>query len=467
MLFATFEYIIFLTLTVLLYFSLQLRARQWLLLAASYLFYAVWSLPFAGLMLIVSSAHYYFALKIQNEANEAKRGRYLIAAIAFSLSILCYFKYIDFSLSSFHNMLLIFDISIDIPTINIVLPLGISFYTFQSMSYSIDVYRKDIEACTDFVTVTLYISFFPQLVAGPIERAAHIIPQLQKKHELNWDNIREGGNLILWGLFKKMILADNLAPISDAFFADPGRYDALSALLGVYAFAFQIYFDFSAYSQIARGSAKLFGIELVRNFDMPYLAHSASDFWRRWHISLSNWLRDYIYIPLGGSRQGTLKTLRNLMTTMLLGGLWHGANWTFVAWGGFHGVLLAVQSTAGKEINRLAGKSIGKALLILVNFHLVCLGWIFFRADSFTKALEALKGLLTLGGAARLPDFGVGCLLIAAAGVGHVFFALFRDKIIELRHKQALVCNVAYITAMLCALTVLAAPGQSFIYFEF
>jgi len=282
--------------------------------------------------------------------------------------------------------------------VEIVLPVGISFYTFQTMSYTIDIYRGQLEPTQNFWDFALFVSFFPQLVAGPIERARSLLPQILERRHFQPAQMMEGLRLVCWGLFKKSYVADNLAPLVDTLFATPNP-SGLETLLAAYAFAFQIYCDFSGYSDIARGCAKCLGFEIMVNFNLPYIAAGMQEFWRRWHISLSTWLRDYLYIPLGGNRDSKGKTYRNLTITMLLGGLWHGAAWTFVLWGAYHGALLAVQrlwSDVAMKAGGASGAPHGAALKlvrVLATFHLVCLGWLIFRAASLPQLYGMLAGL--------------------------------------------------------------------------
>jgi alginate O-acetyltransferase complex protein AlgI len=331
-----------------------------------------------------------------------RRQACLTLSVVANLGILATFKYFDFfagSLSELVNSTLGFEPSDW--TMGFVLPVGISFYTFQTMSYSIDVYRGRTEACDRFIDVAAYVAFFPQLVAGPIERASQLLPQFQKaRPNLDLSRLRRGMWLIVWGLFKKLVVADNMAVIVNATFGpyDGGDYavpqDGLTLLVALYAFAFQIYGDFSGYTDIARGVSKLLGFDLMRNFDLPYFATSPSDFWRRWHISLSSWLRDYLYIPLGGNKGGPWSTYRNLTITMLLGGLWHGAAWNFVIWGAYHGFLLSIYRALGVRTEQGAYPRVVVLLLGILMFHLTCIGWLLFRAQNVGTILAFLEGIL-------------------------------------------------------------------------
>lgn len=324
---------------------------------------------------------------------EHRRKFFLIFSVFANLTILGVFKYYNFFADNFAALTqTLLGIAPSARALNIILPVGISFYTFQTMSYTIDVYRRRAQASHSLLEVATYVSFFPQLVAGPIERGKNLLPQFQRPRTINSFAVREGLWLVAWGLYKKMVIADNMAKIVNSTF---GPFDNLGSvinvpedgmrlLVAVYAFAFQIYCDFSGYSDIARGTAKLLGFDIMLNFNLPYFARSPSDFWRRWHISLSTWLRDYLYIPLGGNRHGTFNTYRNVMITMLLGGLWHGAAWTFVLWGAFHGVILVIYRALAPNSDKEESRWWLHAVQSLIMFNIVCLGWLIFRAQNLT-----------------------------------------------------------------------------------
>lgn len=333
---------------------------------------------------------------IQLEDN-LRRKAFLAVSVIVNLSILGFFKYFNFFADSLQQAVAIFGWEVDSVTLNIILPVGISFYTFQTMSYTIDVYRQQFQPTRQFLEFASFLSFFPQLVAGPIERAKHLLPQFMQTRTPNVEDIRTGLWLCIWGLYKKIVIADNLAPIVNKVFADPSVASSGELLAAILAFTFQIYCDFSGYSDIARGIARMLGFDIMLNFNIPYIARTPSEFWRRWHISLSTWLRDYLYISLGGNRYGKLLTFRNLMLTMLLGGLWHGAAWNFVFWGGYHGLILVIyrvsnidrwltERTAPIFVQRLADLG-----LIIIMFILTCFGWLLFRSPS----LETIGWFIT------------------------------------------------------------------------
>jgi len=330
------------------------QRQRWLLLA-SYFFYGSWDWRFLALILFTTAVDYWIAHRIHRSDDPDERRRALLVSVCVNLGVLGFFKYFNFFIDSAAALLEAAGLHASLPALQIILPVGISFYTFQSMSYVIDVYRRDTVPAQTFVLYALYVSYFPQLVAGPISRVGDLMPQLAAPSRVTADRVNFGLCLILIGLAKKVLIADMLAPEVDRIFADPESQSSGMLLRGAYFFAFQIYCDFSAYSDIARGVSEFFGVRLMINFEQPYLSRSITEFWRRWHISLSSWLRDYLYIPLGGNRLGAAKTYRNLMLTMLIGGLWHGAAWTFVAWGAWHGALLALERLSAVDVARRVG----------------------------------------------------------------------------------------------------------------
>lgn len=370
-----------------------------MLLIASYIFYGFWDWRFLSLIWLSTLVDYICGLALDREKETTKRKIILAISILTNLSILGFFKYFNFFTANLQGLAGTFGYSFDFVTLNIILPVGISFYTFQSMSYTIDIYRKEMSPTHNFLDFALYVAFFPQLVAGPIERAKRLLPQIQNKRNITLNNLREGGWLILWGLFKKVFIADNLAKIVDDVFLQTGGFSGGVALMAIYAFAFQIYGDFSGYSDMARGLSKLMGIEIMVNFKFPYFVTNPRDFWKNWHISLSTWLRDYLYIPLGGNRKGSLMLHRNLLLTMLLGGLWHGAAWTFILWGFFHGVILSIHRIIEPYLKKIAfsnavAQHIWFTFKVIFMFHVTCLGWLIFRADSTEQILNMLNNIL-------------------------------------------------------------------------
>src|SRR5437588_5088552 len=400
MLFDSPAYFLFLIPVVLVYWRLNLRAQNIFLLLASYFFYGWWDWRFLGLMIGSTTVDFLIAQKIVPGSLHPNRKRWLILSLVVNFSILAIFKYFNFFVDSFATALNTLGLhNIPLPLIRVLLPPGISFYTFQEVAYVVDVYKGRLQPAKSFVEYGLFISLFPHLIAGPIQRPSHLLPQVQQQRTLEADVFFDGLMLIFTGLLRKCVIADNCALISNAAFSGQlGPPSIPVTLLAMYAFAWQIYGDFSGYSSIARGSAQLLGFHFMVNFRQPYLAASLQDFWRRWHISLSSWLRDYLYIPLGGNRDGDRRTYRNLMLTMLLGGLWHGANWTFVVWGGIHGAGLSIErffrhALGWQETDRAPLTSIAAWTSRIVVFHLVCLAWVFFRAGSVGEAFSFLRGL--------------------------------------------------------------------------
>ena len=385
----------------------HLPARNLLLVAASYLFYGWWNPWFLGLLFFSSTFDFCVGLGLARLRGD-RRGRWLLgASIAVNLTILGFFKYWDFFLGSLAELLARLSLPFHPGTLGVILPVGISFYTFQSMSYALDVYRGTVTPTRNPVNFLAFVSFFPQLVAGPIQRAAHLLPQFAQTRVLSLAMIEEGVWLMIWGMFKKVVVADNLAPLVDLTFG-ARSVPAVGVLLGTLAFGFQIYCDFSGYSDIARGTARLLGFDLTWNFNLPYVSTSLQEFWRRWHISLSTWLRDYLYISLGGNRRGSIRTYLNLLVTMLLGGLWHGAAWNFVLWGLWHGGGLSVQRACTPGLHHRVGEpgearattrpvsAPGPARRLggwFLTFGFVFVGWMLFRARSGAHVLALLRGL--------------------------------------------------------------------------
>jgi D-alanyl-lipoteichoic acid acyltransferase DltB (MBOAT superfamily) len=417
MLFNSINFLFFVPIVLVL---LRIAPQSWrkaILLAASYFFYGSWDWRFLGLILFNSSLDYLVASRLHAATDPARRLWLLRVSLGANLGVLAFFKYFNFFIASAADLLDLVGLQASLPTLRVILPVGISFYTFQSMSYVIDVYRRNAVPADDFVSYALFHSYFPQLVAGPISRTNDLLPQLQAPSPVTLGRINAGILLILLGLAKKVLIADMIAPEVDRIFARPEEMSAGLLLRGAYLFAFQIYGDFAGYSDMARGVSEFFGVRLMINFEQPYLSQSITEFWRRWHISLSSWLRDYLYIPLGGNRQGTWMTYRNLMLTMLIGGLWHGASWTFVAWGGWHGVFLAIERALGIGGEAAARRRpLGRRLWATVaTFHVAVFGWVFFRAPSFENAFAYFSGIAQLDGLAAVGmlPFVAGAAILA------------------------------------------------------
>ena len=469
MLFDSTAYVVFLILVVLVYWRLPFRKQNFFLLAASYFFYGWWDWRFLFLMGSSTLVNFTVSRQIDASTDEQKRKALLIFSLILNFAFLGFFKYFEFFLDSFIQLAAVLGLA-NIPIVvwKIVLPPAISFYTFQEVAYIVDVYQRKIRPADQVVDYALFVSLFPHLIAGPIQQPSHLLPQVQKPRPWNPDKVFDGLMLILEGIFRKVVIADNCALIANAAFGGGmGPPSAWIVLLGVYAFAWQIYGDFSGYSCVARGSAQVLGFHFMINFRQPYLAESLQDFWRRWHISLSTWLRDYLYIPLGGSRLGSARTYANLMITMLLGGLWHGANWTFVAWGGIHGAGLAMERGSGFVGNHAFRSNLGRWIRRVIIFHFVCFAWIFFRSPSFDTAWGFLAGL---GDWQWKSVYGLALLFLLA----HVIVLLFIDLHLEhsggeyLLEKRPLIARVTC-GLLLCVFITLFGANQTnaFIYFQF
>lgn len=406
MLFNSIEFLFFLPIVFLLYWFVfkQLKWQNFFLVVASYTFYGWWDWRFLILIALTTLFSYASGLLIAHYEGRRKWQKGISAVnIILNLFILGVFKYYNFFAENFAVLLARLGVQVDWVTLDILLPVGISFYTFQALSYSIDVYQKKISVCRDIVSFFAYISFFPQLVAGPIERATNLLPQFYRSRTFDYGQAVDGCRQMLWGLFKKMVIADNYARIVNLIWADYAHQSGFMLLLGGVFFTFQIYGDFSGYSDIAIGVARLFGINLMRNFSFPYFSRDIAEFWRRWHISLTTWFRDYIYIPLGGSRCTRWKIMRNTLVIFLVSGFWHGANWTFICWGLYHAILFFPLLLLGK--NRKYTDVVAKGRLLpslrelcqmLLTFSLVVIGWIIFRADNVTTAWDYLSRMCSL-----------------------------------------------------------------------
>jgi D-alanyl-lipoteichoic acid acyltransferase DltB (MBOAT superfamily) len=382
MLFNSILFVLFFAVVYGVYVVLRHRAQNYWLLAASYLFYGWWDWRFLLLIFLTTAIDFVCSRAIYDTNDPARKKTFVTISVCANLGILGFFKYFNFFAENTIATLALFGLEPSVVLLHVILPVGISFYTFQSMSYSIDVYRGHLKPTRNFFDYALFVSFFPQLVAGPIERAVHLLPQVEQPRNIDYSHVREGAWLILLGFFKKVVVADNMAVIANEVFNNPGEHHGLAVLVGVYAFALQIYGDFSGYSDIARGTAKLMGFDLMHNFRMPYFATNPQEFWRRWHISLSTWLRDYLYISLGGSRFSAWLTYRNLFLTMLLGGLWHGAAWNFVLWGVFHGTLLIAHRLLVLALPPGKDGPAKHLVKLFVFFHITCVGWVLFRINA-------------------------------------------------------------------------------------
>lgn len=399
--FNSFTYATFLILVVMFYFVLPQRHRWKLLLTASYYFYMSWNAMYAILLVFSTVVDYAAAIYIERTPSRLLKKVFLSLSLFSNLGLLFAFKYYDFAAYSLERASMWFGTSLQMPYLEVLLPVGISFYTFQSLSYTIDVYREQRKAEYHLGIFALYVSFFPQLVAGPIERSTTLLPQFRENHRFSSAAIASGMKLIIWGLFKKVVISDRLSEFVDRAYALPWEQDGLVFLVGTYFFAIQIYCDFSGYSDIAIGSARLMGYDLMINFRRPYFATSLSDFWRKWHVSLSTWFRDYLYFPLGGSRVSFARACANIMTVFVVSGIWHGARWTFIIWGFIHGLILVAERVVARgrhiqTVRWLTSSDSGWKLFgrRLITFHVVILAWIFFRAAYVQDAVNMVKRIL-------------------------------------------------------------------------
>jgi alginate O-acetyltransferase complex protein AlgI len=472
--FCSLQYLLFFALVFVIYWLLPWnRARVWLLLAASFYFYASWNHWLACIVCATTLLDYLIALGMDAAASAVLRRVLLVVSLVMNLGLLCYFKYVNFFLESLQSTLAAAGVSAQFRMLDVILPIGISFYTFEAINYTIDVYRRRIRAERSLGHFMLFILFFPHLIAGPIVRAADFLPQVRRRKRWDWQRIHLGVQFILIGLFKKLAIADQMAQFVDPVFADPGAYKTSAVWMAVLAYAAQIYCDFSGYTDMALGCAHLLGFHLTKNFNMPYVAANVSEFWRRWHMSLSSWLRDYLFIPLGGSRGAEWQTCRNLLLTMALGGLWHGASWHFVVWGVYHGVLLGVhrafRSWAGERSNLEAAlvSAAGTAARVVLTFVAVLCGWVLFRAQTVGAAMAILGRMFApaVGKGSPLPGLSLWVLLVVMA-VAHVVGTRggWRRWAAPV---PAPVLGCGYAVALNFALLLAPDAGQTFIYFQF
>ncbi len=402
MLFNSMRFLLFFTIVMATYFAIPCRFRWMWLLGASYYFYMAWKPAYVILIITTTLITYYTGIQMGGIAARSKRKKILIFSLFFNIGFLFVFKYYNFfndSLSIFFHQ---YGLSYGSPALDVLLPVGISFYTFKNLSYAIDVYRGNQTPEKHPGHFALYVAFFPQLLAGPIERATRFLPQLCERFDFDGQRVSQGLKLMLWGLFQKMVIADNLAPLVDSVYNNPSHQSGVGLVLATLLFAFQIYCDFAGYSDIAIGAAKVIGFTTMENFSRPYFSKSIPEFWRRWHISLSTWFRDYLYIPMGGNRVSIPRWYFNLFIVLLICGLWHGANWTFIVWGGLHGIYLvfsAFTRNIREKIHKIMGLDkaprVHQYLKVMVTFLLVCFAWIFFRANSISDAIIILSRLLT------------------------------------------------------------------------
>jgi alginate O-acetyltransferase complex protein AlgI len=482
MLFNSIDFAVFLPVVFILYWFFcqkNLKLQNLLIVAASYLFYGWWDWRFLSLIIFSTIVDYSVGVALSKEDNQKKRKLFLWLSIIVNLGFLGFFKYYNFFLDNLITAFTFFGTELQASSLKIILPVGISFYTFQTLSYTIDVYKKKLSPTKDFVAFSAFVSFFPQLVAGPIERATNLLPQFYTKRKFEYNKAVDGLRQILWGMFKKVVIADNCAEFANEFFNNHTEYGGSGLLLGALFFTFQIYGDFSGYSDIAIGTSRLFGFDLKQNFAFPYFSRDIAEFWRRWHISLSTWFRDYLYIPLGGSKGGTWMKVRNTFIIFVVSGFWHGSNWTFIVWGALNAIyflplLLAKRNRSNIGIvaeGRLT-PSIKDILNIISTFSLTVLAWIFFRADSVSHAINYLIGIFSKS-LFSIPEFdnrthAVEVLLL----IGFLIFIewLGRESQYGLE-KLGLNWNrslrMAFYLGIICLIFLFIGKEQEFIYFQF
>lgn len=478
MLFNSIDFAIFLPIIFLLYWFVtkkNLRLQNLLLLLSSYFFYACWDWHFLFLLLFSTLLDYYSGLKMQNSENQKRKRFWFWLSIIINLGFLGVFKYYNFFIETFTESISFFGLKINPGLISVILPVGISFYTFHGLSYVIDIYKNRIKAETDFVDYAVFVSFFPLLVAGPIERATHLLPQIKKERTFDYLKATDGLRQILWGLFKKIVIADNCAEFANQIFSNSAEQSGSNLVVGAIFFTFQIYGDFSGYSDIALGTARLFGIELLRNFAFPYFSRDIAEFWRRWHISLSSWFKDYLYIPLGGSKGGNWMRIRNTFIIFIVSGFWHGANWTFIVWGALNAFFIMPSIIMKTNRNNIETVAQGKLLptmkelfQMILTFTLTVFAWIFFRAENISHALTYISGIFSKT-FFTVPT--IKPLFLFLLIVGFVIMEwLGREEqyaISKLGFTWKSPLRYAMYYTLIFAIFWFAAKGEEFIYFQF
>lgn len=476
MLFNTVDFAIFLPIVLILYWSVfnkNLKTQNLFLVAVSYFFYGCWDWRFLGLIFLSSMVDFYVAKKIDTSPIKKTKQQWLLISIIVNIGVLGFFKYYNFFITSFNDAFLLFGTPLQMASLQIILPVGISFYTFQTLSYTIDVYRGKLKPTNSMISFFAFVSFFPQLVAGPIERATNLLPQFFKKRTLEYHQGVLGLKLILIGLFKKMVIADNCAKLVNEVFQHPTDYNGSTLFIGAVFFAFQIYGDFSGYSDIAIGTAKLMGFDLMKNFNLPYLSRNLGEFWRRWHISLSTWFRDYVYIPLGGSKTTKGKTIRNIFIVFVVSGFWHGANWTFIVWGFLHALFfmpLILNKTHTKfKTNTLSYSylpTLKTIVQILTTFVLVTLLWVFFRADTLQQAILYLKGIFSAS-LFSIPQVPRSIVLLLVIYMLIEWLQRDKEHLLEIPFIKYKPIRIGIYYAILIMIFYFSGETNPFIYFQF
>jgi alginate O-acetyltransferase complex protein AlgI len=482
MLFNSIDFAIFLPIVFLFYWFVinkSVKYQNLFIVLVSYVFYGWWDWRFLSLILFSTCVDYLIGRELEKSRKKSIEKLLLVASLAINLGLLGFFKYFNFFIDSFTSAFTLNGYSLDSFTLNIILPVGISFYTFQTLSYTIDVYRGKLKATNDFVAFASFVSFFPQLVAGPIERASHLLPQFYRKRKFEYKLAVNGMRQIIWGLFKKVVIADNCAEFANLIFNNSADYSGGTLVLGALFFTFQIYGDFSGYSDIAIGSARLLGFDLMQNFAFPYFSRDIAEFWRRWHISLSTWFRDYVYIPLGGSKGGKLMKIRNTFVIFVVSGFWHGANWTFIFWGFLNALYFIPVMLAGNNRNNIEVVSYDRffpffrdLVKIGLTFSLTIFAWIFFRADSLTHAFSYISSIFE-GGVFELQKFNNFNHAMLTLGLILSFLTVEwlgrRDKfaIEKLPDKLKLVPKYIMYYTIVIIILWFSGKEQDFIYFQF
>lgn len=469
MLFNSIEFLVFLPVVVLLYFLLPHKIRWFFLLIASYYFYMNWKPLYAVLIFSSTLITYGCGILVEKSNSVRRKKLFLIVSLSINFSILFIYKYFNFLNDSVFKALDFLNIRWELPNLDLLLPVGISFYTFQAVGYTIDVYKGELKAEKNLGIYALFVSFFPQLVAGPIERAKNLFPQFREKHYFDISRLVSGIKQMVWGFFMKVVIADRLSLIVNTAYNNADSHNGTTLLIATVSFSFQIYCDFAGYSNIAIGASRIMGFDLMTNFRRPYFAKNISEFWQRWHISLSTWFRDYLYIPLGGNRVSKSRNYLNVFITFVVSGIWHGANWTFAFWGFFHGIYNAIQKFFGFDKIKLKNANISKLLMILFNFSLVSLAWIFFRANTISDAFSIIYKIFTDYGT---PFVDVTTLVFGLFGLGILLLKefseeFFPDSNLFFESKNPLISAFTAAIVIIIILSIGVFDGGQFIYFQF
>lgn len=482
MLFNSIDFAIFLPIVFILYWFVinkSLKHQNLLIVLASYFFYGWWDWRFLSLLFFSTVVDYLVGIALSKQEDSTRRKLLLSISLVSNLGLLGFFKYYNFFLDNFVSAFSFFGTSLEVDSLKVILPVGISFYTFQTLSYAIDVYRRNLKPTKDFIAFSAFVSFFPQLVAGPIERATNLLPQFFKKRSFDYSKAVDGMRQILWGLFKKIVIADNCAEFANMIFNHSADYSGSTLVLGALFFTFQIYCDFSGYSDIAIGTARLFGFDLMRNFNFPYFSRDFGEFWRRWHISLSTWFRDYLYIPLGGSRGGTWMKIRNTFIIFIVSGFWHGANWTFIVWGALNAVFFLPLLLTNSNRNNLNVVAQGRYLptirefsSMLLTFSLTVLAWIFFRANNISHALNYISEIFSPS-LFTIPKFLGMAKALTTIILVIIFFIIewfgrehqYAIAHLDLKWKRPFRYAIYY--SIIIAIVWFGGKEQQFIYFQF